>query len=225
MIDLTDEELNRLRADTENNFVERKTISDKNGWVKTTVAFANSTPIGMPAVLFVGLNDDGTFPSLPPDHDWQKQEKTITQELKRIYPPIPVFYKIVRVGENQCIALIVPGSPERPHFTGKSWIRVGPETREASEEQFNQLIADRNSKAYEIRKWIGKRITTAQFIQGTLTSDPVTLISCNQHYFTISLPTTGEPGPDTRHSFPLNRTELSFNHQRNCLQLEIRDLP
>jgi predicted HTH transcriptional regulator len=60
MIELKDEELLlRLRI-FEGNFVERKASGDLKDWPKTVVAFANSTPVGCPAVLFIGVKDDGT---------------------------------------------------------------------------------------------------------------------------------------------------------------------
>ena len=53
-----EELLLRLRR-FEDNFVERKTASDKKDWLKTIVAFANSTPTGQTATLFIGVTDDG----------------------------------------------------------------------------------------------------------------------------------------------------------------------
>ena len=48
----------RLR-NFEDHFVERKVYSDRKDWLKTVVAFANSTPVGWPAVLFIGVTDKG----------------------------------------------------------------------------------------------------------------------------------------------------------------------
>jgi predicted HTH transcriptional regulator len=56
---LTDAELIARLTMTEDSFVERKSQTDRAGWLKTVVAFANSTPIGLPAVLFIGVSDDG----------------------------------------------------------------------------------------------------------------------------------------------------------------------
>jgi len=221
MIELSDADLNRMRTDTESNFVERKTVHNTKGWLRTAVAFANSAPIGAPAVLFVGVNNDGTFENVASDYDWEKLQKTITQELNRAYPWIYSVQKIVNGDQGgQCLAVIIWGSPERPHFTGKSYIRKGPETTEASDREFDALIAERSSKAYEIRKWIGEQIVVAQFVQGMLTPQPVTLLDCNQYYFSVEY-----PGPVRVHfSYPLTRTEVSFHHVLNCLQLEVRDL-
>ena len=53
---VTEEDLLRKVSDTENNFVERKTISDTRGWLETAVAFANLCPIGQPGILYIGAN-------------------------------------------------------------------------------------------------------------------------------------------------------------------------
>jgi hypothetical protein len=42
---LSDIDLAARLTDTEDHFTERKSKSDKGGWLRTTVAFANSTPI------------------------------------------------------------------------------------------------------------------------------------------------------------------------------------
>ena len=56
---LTDAEFVARLTQTEDSFVERKSQTDKSGWLRATVAFANSTPIGLPSVLFIGVSDDG----------------------------------------------------------------------------------------------------------------------------------------------------------------------
>jgi predicted HTH transcriptional regulator len=43
----------------EDHLVERKTAKDDKDWKRTAVAFANSVPIGLPAVLYIGVTDDG----------------------------------------------------------------------------------------------------------------------------------------------------------------------
>ena len=48
----------RLKS-TEHDFVELKPRGQKGEWLQTAVAFANSAPIGWPAVLFVGVDDRG----------------------------------------------------------------------------------------------------------------------------------------------------------------------
>jgi Putative DNA-binding domain len=222
---LSDDDLTRMRTDTENNFVERKPLAAKADWLQVAVAFANSAPIGYPAILFIGVKDDGTPESTNADHDWEKQQVTVSREISRAYPPIYCVYKILRDDASQeCLAVIIPGSPDRPHFAGKSYVRIGPQTKEVSGAQFDRLVAERSSKAYKIREWIGKEIGFARIEQGVLRSRPATLLDCNQHYVSVSVEwNRTNIGPPT--SYPLNRTEISFNNSMNCLELEIRDLP
>jgi predicted HTH transcriptional regulator len=52
--------LSRLR-NFEDNFAERKRSSDKREWLETAVAFANSVPLGLAGVLFIGVKNDGTI--------------------------------------------------------------------------------------------------------------------------------------------------------------------
>jgi predicted HTH transcriptional regulator len=61
MADFSDQELLLKLRNFEDNFVERKTISDNKDWLKTVVAFANSVPIGYPAILFISVKNDGTI--------------------------------------------------------------------------------------------------------------------------------------------------------------------
>jgi hypothetical protein len=112
------------------------------------------------------FNDDGTLQGVPPDHNWETHQKTVTAELGRAYPPLYFLPKIIRDEQGrELLAVIVPGSPQRPHFAGKAYIRVGPETIEASDDQFENLIAQRSSKIYEILKWKGKTVTAVRIIR------------------------------------------------------------
>jgi hypothetical protein len=117
--------------------------------------------------------------------------------------------------DGACLAVIVPGSEARPHFAGKSYIRVGPQTKEASESQFDRLIADRVSKAREISKWVGKRIVI-DFSTPRSTPD-VILQDCNQFYLTYEV-----GSPAYCESVPLSRVQISFDSQKNTLRLEIQ---
>ena len=53
----------------EDHFVERKTASDKKDWLKTIVAFANSTPDGSTGVLFIGVTNEGVIEDKQNDLD------------------------------------------------------------------------------------------------------------------------------------------------------------
>jgi predicted HTH transcriptional regulator len=184
MIELSDEELLLRLKNFEDNFVERKTSGDSKDWLKTIVAFANSTPVGYPAVLYIGVRNDGTPEEKTVDLD--SLQRTFNEKVRDAYPPIYRLPKILDVRGKQVLAVIVPGSEQRPHFAGQAYIRKGSETVEASDEQFANLIAMRSSKAYEILKWKGKPITVDSMrvehthMGAVAGSSEYTVVDCNQ---------------------------------------------
>jgi hypothetical protein len=133
--------------------------------------------------------------------------------------------KIVRENGRQALAFIIPGSELRPHFAGLSYVRKGSETREASEEQFNSLIAQRNSKTSRILSWKDKKITVVNRLSvGRIAGpggtegqwpDNTAVVNCDQFYVTLQI------GADPEFSFPLNRVEINFDNMRHRLQLEV----
>jgi len=50
-------------------------------------------------------------------------------------------------------------SKDKPHFTGKSYVRVGAETVEASAEVLGQLLDQRNSLLAALTPHVGKKVT------------------------------------------------------------------
>jgi hypothetical protein len=183
---LTDAELIARLTMTEDSFIERKSQSDRNGWLRTVVAFANSTPIGLPAVLFVGVSDDGVISA---NVDVERALQTFSDYVDaHVWPPIFTLPRTLNYQGNSCVAVIVPGSSERPHFAGRSFVRVGTQTKDASDQQFESLISDRNSMAYNIKKWMGKSVFV--MVQGTFFYNPhfvaqeMTVSDCNSFYVT-----------------------------------------
>ena len=214
MLKLSDGDLLARLGNFEDNFVERKTASDKKDWLKTVVGFANSTPIDYPAVLFVGVRDDG---SIEETGNLDKLQQTLSEILKEAHPPIPTFAKVLEKDGRQFLAVIVPGSANRPHFSGPAYIRVKSETRKASEEQFADLIAQRNSKARYILEWKGKTISVGYAIKGTPTivTRPRTVVDCNQFYVTMG-------GENSMDSIPLERVSISYDSEAHRLKLEVQ---
>ena len=218
VIEFTDAELLARLRDTEDNFVERKTRNDKKDWLPAAVAFANSVPYDYPAILFIGVKDDGTLEG--GDCNFESLQKSLNKELSEAYPPIYTLPKMLKEGDKECLAVIVPGSRARPHFAGPSYVRVGPETKKASEEQFAVLIAERNSKVHFIRQWVGRtvKMQTWCLMSGSRVDagcSSVLLTGCNQHYATVQ-PAGGKP-----ESYPLERVRISFDHESDTLKLEI----
>jgi hypothetical protein len=223
-VDLSDAELLARMKNFEDHFVERKTVRDDKDWKKTAVAFANSVPVGLPAVLFIGVRNNGEIENPQPNMD--EVQKKFNTQMQRVYPRIAYVPKIVADSGRQALAVIIPGSESRPHFAGLSYVRRGSETFEASEEQFAELVAQRSSKAALILQSKGKNVSVMSLLpdghiaageMGRRWPDTTVVVDCNQFYLTLLASPT-----DVAESFPLNRVEVSRDNLRSRLQLEIQ---
>jgi hypothetical protein len=220
MAGLTEESLTLKLRSTEHDFVERKRRSAKGDWLQTAVAFANSAPIGWPAILFVGANDQGV-----PQQNADKLEdpmKSVSGILDQAYPAIYRYVVPLHLNDGSCLAVVIPGSEVRPHFAGTSYIRDWPQTKEASEEQFELLIAQRLSKVRTILESKGKQVTLQTIKnRGThlsqLGGTTATVEDCNQFFVTLRFGAVGSPV--AFRSIPLQWIELSRDHRRNQLMI------
>ncbi len=123
---MTEADLLRSLHSTEHTFVERKTVGDSRDWVKTVVAFANSLETNQEGVLFIGATDKGEIESNPANLD--KLQKTLSEKLQSVYPPVYYTTKIVAADGRECLAVIVPGSSSKPHYSGPLYLRDGSQT-------------------------------------------------------------------------------------------------
>ncbi len=219
MIELNAAELLARLRNFEDNFVERKTSGDdKYDWVKTAVAFANSAPVDYPCVLYIGVRDNGDIEERQVNLD--SLQKTFNKEMRAVYPPIAYLLRIIESEGRQALAVIVLGSVSRPHFAGPSYVRHGSETRVASEEQFTELIASRNSKTTMLLSYKDKEVTVSNVRRlSTMTDeswwspDPK-VDGCNQFYVTFRQGKLFQ-------SVPLSRVEILFDHEKDRLRLQI----
>ena len=214
MLELTDADLLARLNNKEDISVERKSSGDSRDWIKTVVAFANSAPVGQPAVLFIGVKDDGTVEGTA---NLDSLQKTFSKKIRDAHPPIQTFSKVLRHEGKEFLAVIIPGSLERPHFAGHSYVRVGSETRDASEEQFKELIAQRTSKTRYILEWKDKEITIVFYGPGGRVDPPKewTVTGCGQFFVTLQSGTRVE-------SFVLSKVEISHNDVTGRMKLEVR---
>jgi predicted HTH transcriptional regulator len=119
----TELDLLRLLHSTEHTFVERKTVADTKDLIKTVVAFANTLSNDQEGVLFVGTTDGGEIEAHSSSLD--QMQKSLADKLKNIYPAVYYETKTVQESGRECLAVIVPGSPSRPHFAGLLFVRDG----------------------------------------------------------------------------------------------------
>jgi hypothetical protein len=225
LVEMTDEELLARLRNEEDNFIERKTVSDLNDCVKTVVAFANSAPIDMPCVLYVGVKKDGSFEEKTIDFD--SIQKSVNNKLKSIYPRVPYISKVITDGTKQVLAVVVPGSELRPHFAGPSYIRVGSESEEASRAQLDNLIAQRDSKVYRLSQNIDKEvmISVRHFhADGSYRSgfrgQVWRVIECNESWVSLR-----NPGNGAIQSFPLKDVVLNYDRESNRLAIYVTVIP
>jgi len=217
-VELSESDLVSRMRNFEHHLVERKTVKDENKWKRAAVSFANSAPVGVPAVLYLGVLDSGEIET--PQHDLEEVGKKFNRHMEKVYPRISYVPKVINDNGRQALAVIIPGSELRPHFAGLAYVRKGPESMDASEDQFSELIAQRNSKTAVLLQSKGKSVTV--FIRTGDSEIPwptsTVLVACNQFYVTLKKFDHEPP-----HSFPLSRVEISFDNLRNTLQLEISD--
>lgn len=204
---ITEAELLSKIRDTENNFIERKTAKNSDGWLKTAVAFANSCPVGQPGILYVGVNNNGEVEAQPADFDFEKLQKSISGKIAEAWPPIYVVTHILKKNGLEFVAVVVWGSSSRPHFSGPAWVRIGPETRDASEEQYDKFIAQRSSKFRALEKLIGQ-VVYWHDTNYRPKQDNGMLVDCNQFYLTVK---GHEYGNEYERCFPIDWVTISYN--------------
>ena len=218
LIQLSEQDILAKLTMFENSFVERKRGGDFRDWLKIAVGFANTAPIGYPAIMFVGVKDTGEIEGT---ENLDTLQKSLSERLAEAYPAIFYLTKILESDGKQFLAVMIPGSEHRPHFAGKPFVRDGSKTVPASPEQFARLIAGRDAKAYEILKWRGKKATLALYKGWPLLGPPphfaaeIIIIDCNQFYVTYAV----SPNTAPCISHPLARVEVSFDHQHQRLEL------
>jgi hypothetical protein len=97
------------------------------------------------------------------------------------------------------------------------------ETFEASETEFAELIARRNSSAARILEYKGKQVTVVNSPKRGLHSmesywpGNTTVYDCDQFCVNLAIGTQ----PQDRQTFPLSQVDISFDNQIGCLLLKI----
>jgi hypothetical protein len=133
---LTDEELALRIISTEDNYVERKTAGDYKRWIPALVAFANSAPVGFNCVLFIGVKDDGT---IEPNVGVEALQKSFSEKAAEVFPPIPYASKVFRWQDRECLAVIIPGSADRPHYAGSHTLGLALNQRKPAQNRSSAL--------------------------------------------------------------------------------------
>jgi Putative DNA-binding domain len=142
----------------EDHLLERKTERNLKDIRRTAVAFANSVRPGHVATIVIGECNDGTVPGISNGDELQR---SIRQELEKIYPPISWRQAVYEKAGKSCIRLEIEYDGETPHFGDAAWIRRGSETVKASDEMLQRLLDFRQSKVRRLAEWIGREVTVS----------------------------------------------------------------
>jgi hypothetical protein len=219
----SESDLLRLLHATEHTFVERKTVGDAQDIAKTVVAFANTLSQNQEGVLFIGATNIGEIEAHASSLD--DIQKKLSYKTSTIYPPVYFVTQTVQEAGRECLAVIVPGSPSRPHFAGQPFVRDGSRTIIASTERYESMLAARSAKTYELRKWLGKPVTVRTMTRQsgmafnmTESSNQGHLVEANQFYLTLDM-------GNRKISHPLKRVEISYDHKAERLELQIEGVP
>jgi len=134
-VPLSEEQLRGLIGAMENDRVERKSsASDMTKVSRTVCAFANDLPGSRePGVVFVGLKDDGTPSCL--DITDKLLQKLAQIRSGGILPVPSIGISRLSLGEHAIAAIVVQPSSSPPvRYNGRVWVRIGPSTQQAGEE-------------------------------------------------------------------------------------------
>lgn len=138
------------------------------------------------------------------------------------YPPIYYLTKILERDGKQFLAVIIPGSPDRPHFSGPSYVRRGSHTFVASEVDYPQMIASRLDKARELLAWKHKAISVDHMrtehihsLGPVASQQEMTIVDCNGFFATFKY------GGSYYQSVPLKRIEISYDNDKQRLKIEL----
>ena len=156
-------EMLRTGQTHESSAIERKPDGFKDREArKVIVAFANSTPEGQAAVLFIGL-DDKTGQVLGVANADALQSR-YSKVLEECYPSITVHMHALAFEGKIVVAIVVPASSRKPHFAGGAYIREGSRSVLASDKLYDELILSRHDVVRELLKY--KRAHTFLSVRG-----------------------------------------------------------
>jgi ATP-dependent DNA helicase RecG len=147
MTPYTDAQLEAMLADAESQLVERKrSAADGQGIRRNLCAFANDLPGHLHGgVIFVGVEDDGTPNGLSID-DRLLQVLSQMRSDGNILPPPTLSIEKRRLRGHDVAVLLVPPSQSPPvRYKGRVYVKVGPTTRVATEDEERQLAERRRA--------------------------------------------------------------------------------
>ena len=142
----SDAELAAMMVDLESDLVERKrslSTSASEKIARSICALANDLPgHGLPGVVFVGVEDDGSCAGLTID-DRLLQRLAALRDDGRLLPlPSMDVQRRILDGCEIAVIKVQPAAHPPVRYDGRVWVRVGPTVRQASASD-EQRLAER----------------------------------------------------------------------------------
>ncbi len=225
---MTTDELLRLIGNQEDNFVERKSEGVRDAEIRQTVsAFANTVSAGRKAVLFIGIHDK-TGEVIGVGNPDQLQKRVRDACHSDCYPPIQYSTEVLSIDGKAVVAIVVPSSVVKPHFTGPAYVRVGSESVKASEQLYEELLLSRTDKAREILVHKNEIFTVLGIGYKLGSNKPLPdagyreMRECRIEACSAHLVTLRDIGADVRFSEPIEHVTVNYDHEKNRPMLMVR---
>jgi len=139
----------------EDGLTERKPEgAGERDFKETLVAFANAVPQGSEGILFIGVSDKGDILGCKGIDSLQKTINRICSN--ECYPSFTPRLESKDFEGKAVLAVIVPHSAQRPHFSGHAFRRVGAQNVKADEAAYSDFIVARSSVGAKILENRGK---------------------------------------------------------------------
>lgn len=140
------QELEQLLANMESDRVERKSVAtDPDKICQAICAFSNDLAGNkQPGVVFIGVNDDGSFSGLPITDDLMLKISGWRSNGQILPVPSMNVQKRVLNGAEVLVVEVQPSTIPPVRYKGVTWVRVGP-SRAIASEQEEKFLAERRT--------------------------------------------------------------------------------
>jgi len=197
----------------EDGLTERKPESAGGDFKIALVALANTAPAGKEDVLFIGVGDKGEVLGCKGIDSLQKTISRICRD--DCYPPIEHQMAARNLDGKAALAVIIPHSPKRPHFSGHAYHRVGAKSEKSDETQYLEFIASRSTAGAKLLEYKGRPVKMyalgkkfgepAPLEQRYEEGDLCVIEACDPHGATFSLSSSGRRVYEPLENFSVGR--------------------
>ena len=150
-MDFTPEKMNELLSTEEDERIERKAGFDHKEIRQALIAFANDQAGRGGGYLIIGQAPNKEIRGIKLNKD-EAQLKIADIAKDQCRPTIPVSIEVIERDGKRVVVVEVRASPAKPHFHGDAWVRVGSQTRRATDAEIVLLRASHENRKLAILK-------------------------------------------------------------------------